>query len=399
MRLLYFHAHPVYGATANYLFTLADNVNKADFEVGILYPSFPQLQTFKKLINVDCLVADSKCFAGNVIRYAPSIAKEIRKFAPDIIHINDPSPLGVIAARLAGVKKVIITYHTPTLKVKHSPKGYLANIIADKLTDNFIFNSPQDCKTGIDIKNIPASKAKFVAHGLDRNKYSPSPQERDYLRKSIRAKLNIPQENIVIGSVGRLATQKAQKDLVKAAKIVCNQHKNVTFVIFGEGNLRSELESQISNNGLSEQFLLPGFVNNVVEALSTVDIFTMSSLYEGLSYAIVEAAAMGIPIVATAVGGTGYTVADGETGFLVEPKNPEKLAEKINFLLDNPEIVKQMGEKGRTRFMKLFTLERMISETEAIYYQLTQNKLEKLENKGIGNREQGKTLHKEKILN
>ncbi len=94
-----------------------------------------------------------------------------------------------------------------------------------------------------------------------------------------------------------------------------------------------------------------------------------------------------------------YSVADNETGYLVEPENPEKLAEKINYLLDNPDIAQQMGEKGRARFMKLFTLERMISETETIYYQLTQNNLEKLENKGIGKREQGKTLHKEKILN
>ncbi|MBV6627759.1 MAG: glycosyltransferase [Rivularia sp. (in: Bacteria)] len=388
MKVLYFQAHLAYGAAEEYLNTLAEYINKIDFKVGILYPDIPHLKPFSQISDVLALPVKSNYFAGNVIRYAPYIAKEIKKFAPDIIHINDPSPLGVIAARLAGVKKVVITYHTPTLKVQHNWKGYLANIIAYRLTNNFIFNSPQDYKTGIDVNNILASRANFVAHGLDSHKYSPSPEERDYLRKSIRAKLNIPKENIVIGSVGRLATQKAQKYLVQAAKIVCNQRNNVTFVIFGEGNLRSELESQISNNGLSEQFLLPGFVNNIVEALCTVDIFTMSSLYEGLSYAIIEAAAIGIPIVATPVGGTGYTVADGETGFLVEPKNPGKLAEKINFLIDNPDIAQQMGEKGRRRFMKLFTLERMIYETEAIYYQLVQNKLEKLENNGIGNREQ-----------
>ena len=109
----------------------------------------------------------------------------------------------------------------------------------------------------------------------------------------------------------------------------------------------------------------------------------MSSLFEGLCYAVVEAAAMSVPVVATAVGGMRYSVADGETGFLVQPKNPEKLAERINFLIDNPDIAQQMGEKGRTRFMKLFTLERMISETEAIYYQLVKNNLKKLEKLGI----------------
>ena len=87
-------------------------------------------------------------------------------------------------------------------------------------------------------------------------------------------------------------------------------------------------------------FLLPRFVNNIEEFLCTADIFTMSSLFEGLCYAVVEATAMSILVVATAVGGMRYSVADGETGFLVEPRNPEKLAEKINLLLDNPDIAK-----------------------------------------------------------
>ncbi|MGB3638417.1 MAG: glycosyltransferase [Rivularia sp. (in: cyanobacteria)] len=383
MRLLYFHAHPVYGATANYLFTLADNVNKADFEVGILYPSFPQLQTFKKLKNVDNLVVDSKYFEGNIIRYAPSIAKEIRKFAPDIIHINDPSFLGVIAARLAGVKKVVITHHTPEVKAQYSTKGKLAKKLAYKLTDDFVFTSEYDKEIGITVDNIPPAKSKVIAYGLDTNKFSHTQEQRNIIRKNIREKLQIPQNNIVIASAGRLVAQKAQSDLIEAANIVCSKHDNVTFVLVGKGSLRNQLETQIENQGLSEKFLLPGFVDNIEEFLCAVDIFSMSSLFEGLCYAVVEAAAMSVPVVATTVGGMRYSVADGETGFLVEPKNPEKLAEKINFLIDNPDIAQQMGEKGRTRFMKLFTLGRMISETEALYCGLLQNNFKNLETLGI----------------
>ena len=383
MRLLYFHAHPVYGATANYLFTLAENVNKTDFEVGILYPNFPQLQAFKKLINVDNLVVDSKYFAGNIIRYAPSIAKEIKKFAPDIIHINDPIFLGVIAARLAGVKKVVITHHTPEVKAQYNWKGKLAKSLAFKLTDSFIFTSEYDQEIGVKLDNIPLNKSKVIAYGLDTNKFSQTQLQRDTIRVDIREKLQIPQNNIVIASAGRLVAQKAQSDLIKAANIVCSKHDNVTFVLVGEGSLRNQLEIQVENQGLSEKFLLPGFVNNIEEFLSGVDIFTMSSLFEGLCYAVVEAAAMSVPVVATAVGGMRYSVADNETGFLVEPRNPEKLAEKINFLLDNPDIAQQMGEKGRTRFIKLFTLERMISETEALYCRLLQNNFKNLETLGI----------------
>lgn len=383
MRLLYFHAHPVYGATANYLFTLADNVNKADFEVGILYPTYPQLQTFKKLKNVDNLVVDSKYFEGNIIRYAPSIAKEIRKFAPDIIHINDPSFLGVIAARLAGVKKVVITHHTPEVKAQYSWKGNLAKNLAFKLTDHFIFTSKYDQETGSKLDNINPEKSKVIALGLDSRKFSLNQLQRNTIRENIREKLQIPQNNIVIASAGRLVPQKAQSDLIEAANIVCSKHDNVTFVLVGKGSLRNQLETQIENQGLSEKFLLPGFVDNIEEFLCAVDIFSMSSLFEGLCYAVVEAAAMSVPVVATTVGGMRYSVADGETGFLVEPKNPEKLAEKINFLIDNPDIAQQMGEKGRTRFMKLFTLGRMISETEALYCGLLQNNFKNLETLGI----------------
>ena len=383
MRLLYFHAHPVYGATANYLFTLAENVNKIDFEVGILYPSFPQLEAFKQLKNVDNLVVDSKYFAGNIIRYAPSIAKEIRKFAPDIIHINDPSFLGVIAARLAGVKKVVITHHTPEVKAQYSWKGNLAKNLAFKLTDYFIFTSKYDQETGSKLDNINLEKSKVIALGLDSSKFSLNQFQRDTIRVDIREKLQIPQNNIVIASAGRLVAQKAQSDFIEAANIVCSKHDNVTFVLVGKGSLRTQLETQIENQGLSEKFLLPGFVNKIEELLCAVDIFTMSSLFEGLCYAVVEAAAMSVPVVATAVGGMRYSVADNETGFLVEPRNPEKLAEKINFLLDNPDIAQQMGEKGRTMFMKLFTLERMISETEALYCGLLQKNFKNLETLGI----------------
>ncbi|WP_414623413.1 glycosyltransferase family 4 protein [Calothrix sp. CCY 0018] len=383
MKVLYFQAHPVYGATENYIYTLAERLNKVDFEVGILYPDVRALQPFSKLNNIELLAVESNYFAGNLIRNANSIAKEIRRFAPDIIHINDPSPLGVIAARLAGVKKVVITHHTPELNAQYNWKGKLAKKLAFKLTDYFVFTSDYDKEIGSKLDNISLAKSKVIAYGLDTNKFSQTQQQINIIRENIREKLQIPQNHIVIASAGRLEAQKAQLDLIQAANIICSKHDNVTFVLVGEGSLRTQLETQIENQGLLGKFLLPGFVNNIEEFLCAVDIFTMSSLFEGLCYAVVEAAAMSVPVVATAVGGMRYSIADGETGFLVEPKNPEKLAEKINFLLDNPDIAQQMGERGKTRFMKLFTLEQMISETEALYCRLLQKNLKNFEKLAI----------------
>lgn len=379
MKVLYFQAHPVYGATENYIYSLAQQLNKADFQLGILYPNLPVFQPFSKIENIRLLAVDYKCFVGNLIRCAYSISKEIRRFAPDIVHINDTSFLGVIAARLAGVKKIVITHHTPEVKAQYNWKGKLAKTLAFKLTDYFIFTSDYDKEIGVKLDNIPLNKSKVIAYGLDSNKFSLTQEQRNIIRENIREKLQIPQNHIVIASAGRLHSQKAQLDLIEAANIICSKHDNVTFVLAGKGSLKTQLESQINNNGLSRKFLLPGFVNNIEEFLCAVDLFAMSSLFEGLCYAVVEAAAMGIPVVATAVGGMRYSVADDETGFLVEPKKPHKLAEKINYLLDNPDIARQMGEKGRTRFLKLFTLKSMVSKTEAIYYQLLQNNLKNID--------------------
>ncbi|NJM20677.1 MAG: glycosyltransferase family 4 protein [Richelia sp. SM1_7_0] len=315
IKILCFQAHPVYGATETYIYTLAQRLNKADFQVGILYPDVAELKAFSKLNNVQLLAVNSKYFAGNLIRCAYSIAKEIRKFAPDIIHINDPSPLGVIAARLAGVKKVVITHHTPELKTQYNWKGNLAKNLIFKLTDYFIFTSEYDQEIGNKLDNIPLKKSKVIAYGLDTSKFPQTQLQRDTIKVNIREKLQIPQNNIVIASAGRLEAQKAQSDLIKAANIICSNHDNVTFVLVGEGSLRTQLETQVNKLGLSSKFLLPGFVNNIEEFLCAVDIFTMSSLFEGLCYAVVEAAAMSVPVVATAVGGMRYSVADNETGF------------------------------------------------------------------------------------
>ncbi len=370
IKVLYFQAHPVYGATENYLSTLAQRLNKDDFEVGILYPDVIALQAFSKLKNVQLLKVDPKYFAGNLIRSAYYIAKEIRKFAPDILHINDPSPLGAIAARLAGVKIAVITHHTPELNVQYNWKGKLVKKIAFRLTDYFIFTSPYDQAIGIKLDNISAVKSKVIAYGLETSKFSLTQQQRDIIRLNIREKLQILKDHIVIASAGRLEPQKAQLDLIKAANIVCSKHNNITFILVGEGSLRAKLETEINNLGLSRKFLLPGFVNNIEEFLCAVDIFTMSSLFEGLCYAVVEAQAMSIPVVATAVGGMRYSVADGETGILVEPGYPENLASKINWLLEHPDIAHSMGKNGQERFNRLFTIDRMIFETENLYYEL-----------------------------
>jgi glycosyltransferase involved in cell wall biosynthesis len=177
----------------------------------------------------------------------------------------------------------------------------------------------------------------------------------------------IPIDNIVVASAGRLEPQKAYSDLIKAAKIICAKNPNVTFVIAGEGSLRKELTKEIEDYGLRGRFLLPGFVPDIWKFLCGVDIFAMSSLFEGLCYAVLEAGIMGIPTVATGIGGLAYSILDGKTGFLIEPLNPGKLAEKLFFLIENRGAAMKMGHNAKERVLRLFTMEQMISSLDRIY--------------------------------
>jgi len=104
--------------------------------------------------------------------------------------------------------------------------------------------------------------------------------------------------------------------------------------------------------------------------LAITDMFVLPSLWEGLPTAIIEAMAAGCPVVATAVAGTPEVVIDGETGFLVNPRDPKALAQKIRLLLQDQALCKKMGEAGAKRAREHFSLERMVQEYEALYKQL-----------------------------
>ena len=364
--ILYFQQNTCFGATENYIITLAEYFKKK-FSIAVLYPDLATLEPFKKISGVTPLPIMATRFSGNFIRNVYFIAKAIRLFNPDLVHFNDPSPLGIIASKLAGVPNIIITHHTPELHVKYGLKGVIAKYIAFRLADLFIFTSMQDQKTGIEKEKIRRTKTSVIPYGVDPIKFDLSNNQKYAARHKIQAKFNIPKDNIIIGSMARLEAQKAQVDLIEAAKIISAKRNNVTFVVAGEGSLRSELEAQITKEALERSFLLPGFISNTTEFLCALDIFVMPSLFEGLCYAILEASAVGIATVATNVGGTNYSVKNGETGILLEPGKPELLAEKLNHLIDNPGQCKKMGKKARLHFLNLFTEQQMCNSHEAIY--------------------------------
>lgn len=166
----------------------------------------------------------------------------------------------------------------------------------------------------------------------------------------------------IVLAAGRLSPEKGFGVLVEAAKSILRDIPAAGIVLFGEGVLRPDLERRIAQLGLADRFVMPGFRSDLDSLIAATDVVVLPSFTEGLPNVALEASAAGVPVVATAVGGTPEVVADLETGFLVPPGQPELLAEKVTRLLLDESLQKQMGEAGRARMHEQFTFE---SQAEA----------------------------------
>ena len=161
----------------------------------------------------------------------------------------------------------------------------------------------------------------------------------------------------IVGSAGRLSPEKGFAVLVDAATIVTRSDPGVAFVHFGDGPLRETLARRITQLGLDGRFILAGFRDDLDRFLPHFDLSVLPSFTEGLPNVVLESYAAGVPVVATAVGGTPEAVADGVDGYLVPPGDPAALAGRIIDVLAMGEACKAMGQRGRERIKAQFTFE------------------------------------------
>ena len=194
-----------------------------------------------------------------------------------------------------------------------------------------------------------------------------------YKRKSRRSPRRVDvsdgtdKREFLIGTLARLSPQKGIDTLVEAAKIVVASCPTARFVIGGTGPLESDLRTKIRDLRLEPYVRMPGFVEEVPEFLAGLDLYVLPSDSEGIGLAIIEAMAAGLPVVATRVGGVPEAVVDGETGFLVPPRQPKALAQAIVRLLVDPDLAKYMGASGRARAEAMFDAKTTAEKTVGVY--------------------------------
>lgn len=364
--IIFYHPHPAYGAIEEQFSLIVHEFNKRDnWQVSLFCPQDNKVDKLACANNGKRIIR-FPAFANGLdeIRYLYKLFKNIK---PDIIHINELNFKAMIAANLAGIKRKILTYHSPTLNINFNWKARLARTLAFKGDWDIIATTKSLKKCMIKYRNIKPDKIRVINYGIDSNKFIPTVD-----RNKMRASLGIPDDAFVLINVARLCRIKTQHIILQSIKFLpADLFKKVIVLIVGEGQEREALERLNKELGLSEKVLLPGHRQDIANLLNLADLFVLSSLSEGACVSLIEAEAQGLPIVAPNIVGVKDTVKDGETGLLITPQEPKRLAEAIELLAKDKQRARALGLAGKERFHRYFTKERMLEQINLFYQNTT----------------------------
>jgi len=327
----------------------------------------------------DALVHDLKelgaevvCFhkrtpAGIMLSYR-EIARFFQSWKPDLLHCH--LPLAGIAGRLAARKSQLpVVYTEHNLFERYHPMTRFANLWTWSWQDHVVAVSGEVADS-IRVHTNSQTPVRVIRNGILVESMLPSPEGRNAVRK----KFNIPDDAPVIGTVSALRAGKNLLDWIRAAKLIVENHPDAHFLIVGDGPVRESLISEVAACGVQNRVHFAGLQQNVIPFYSAMDVFLSSSTFEGLPLALLEAMAMKLPVVATAVGGVPEVVMEGSSGFLVAPKHPELLADAVNQLLRHPELRTAFGTCGRSIVVERFSIQRMTQELEHLYSEIIERK-------------------------
>lgn len=310
------------------------------------------------------VIANSK-----LLRDIPCAAEQLKSLGISLIHSHGykPSVFGFFIARRIGIP-VISTCHLWFQPNQGPLKMRVMIWLEKKLYRYFpkIIAVSEPIKEILAQANLPAHKLDLVRNGVD----IPDVKLTTEAASALRAELGLAPDDLVILNSGRLARQKAQWILVKAASILQQQGRKIKVLIVGEGALRAELETQIAQDGVSNCVKLLGFRSDINQLLAISDIFALPSLDEGMPMSLLEAAAASKPIIATAVGDIAKLVHHRDSGLIIPTETPQALADAIVMLADNQAFAQALATSANNRMRADYSSDAMCSRYQSIYREL-----------------------------
>lgn len=284
----------------------------------------------------------------------------------DIVHVNNIAPWFdvAVASKLSGCRCIQTFHGVEDISIQFSMLKKLQLYCSLKLSNHVNAVSDASADLFTKLTGINKSCISVINNGVDANFFSPiDPVE----KKMLRQRLNLPKEAIILGCVAALRTVKNHRDLLFAFKTVAQTHKEAVLVLVGDGVLHDELKLQCKKLGISDHVIFTGRRENVDQYLKAFDVFVLNSKTEGLSYAVLEAMACALPVVATDVGGNSQLIENGIDGFLYPDGDGENLSRIMVQMIETQDEIRSMGERARKKIINTYSLEAMIEKYLALY--------------------------------
>jgi glycosyltransferase involved in cell wall biosynthesis len=369
------------GAQQNTLFTVS-HLAAARFR-PILIAGEPGLldEEARRLAGVEFYQIPSLARPINLwkdLRALISLTLLLLRLKPSIVHTHSSKAgiLGRVAAKLAGVPIIIHSVHgygfTPEQPSVLRWVLIAAERCVGRFTTRFFAVSEANRKLGVELGLFPAERCSLVRSGIDLDAFRRASVDREAKRRE----LGLSAERPVIGMVAPMKPQKAPLDFVRMAALVCRVRPDVQFLFAGDGELRRAMEAEVARMSLGQVVHLVGWRRDIAEIMRCLDVFVLTSLWEGLPRVYLEALASGVPVVGTRVDGAVEVVAEGVNGYLVEPGDMRAMAEKVLCLLANPDERRRMGAQGQ-RLPAEFDIRSMVRQQEREYERLLADLVEK----------------------
>jgi len=348
------------GGAEKLLLNICRFIDKEKFEVFVctVNGGGPLLDEFEKL-DITLKIFQKKSKLGlNVIGQIYRFLKEIK---PQIVHTHlfAGDTWGRIAAIFAKIPIIIVTEHNLNLDEGFIKK--LIKLILSWFTDKIIAVSGGVRDYSIKIEKIKADKLEVIYNGIDLTKFA------------FRGYKPIDLANVKAVVVARLEKQKGHQYLIEALPLILKKYPNFVLNILGTGSLLADLKSQAGSLGLLNKVVFWEQQLEVEKILPQMDLFILPSVWEGLGIAILEAQAVGVPVLASNVGGIKEIVTDKKTGLLFEPKDPQGIFEAVDNLILNPNLQKEIVDNAYNQVIKKFSLDQMIKAYTDLYLNLIKN--------------------------
>jgi glycosyltransferase involved in cell wall biosynthesis len=365
------------GGTERQVVTLARKLDpdKFDLSMACFYKMGPFLQDIERrripLTEYEVRSLRSATAFREVLR----CAADLRRDRTQIVHAYGfySNVFAIPAARLAGVPVVIGSIRDT---LEGPPLQRRAHKLVCRLADCVLVNA-EAIKERLIAEGYNGAKIKVIKNGIDLSRFAKKNED-----GKVRLEFDLPPTAPLVVVLARLSRFKGIEYFLQAAAIVARRFEEARFLIVGDLKYdqayRAELKHEAVRLGLGRRVIFTGFRLDVADVLSEAAVSVLPCHYgEGLSNSLLESMAVGLPVVATTVGGNSEVVAEGTTGLLVPPREPEALAQAISLLLADPETAQKFGAAGRQRVAQHFSLERMTQDTEDLYRELLEAALQR----------------------